>query len=908
MGACCSKIHQVSPEISTGSNIIRLDDDIEEKLPEINERSIHDKGISHDDEKYPPINLPHVFDDIIDAKHIKYMDYYKNENEELFWGIGIENESYLQWSVCHGAGEFKTLRPKRERYSVDYYKSFITAPLERSLESLKQCPELSYHVFINAHTFQKTDHCLEHKTLYDVHSTPNPKFTESIHDQLMKMCSYYKDTYEKSVVFDGDTIEFITQNYYCTTVQQSIDELIHLKKKWLEEIHPHLDRLRKKNQWNLPYSRNGSNGHFEYPKMNEGLVTLLTTSQRNLSICNTQTFHLNITLPTRIKDGIIVDKDRFIKDHLAFVSLIQILEPLIIAAYGTPDIFSIINTGYSIGSQRSTRSRYISIQSYDINLPINGKLLLQSRPEDPSHWYNRISGEYYQAHTEIGYDINVNKFKNHGVEIRFLDWFPEQYIKGLMDFLILVGQHAVTIGMSPYSKNNYHNIILKCLRKGFTGSLTLNEIQQILRDLKLEKIELYGIDKMSPYQLLCKINHVLYTEYSTSEWVRYMSPEMKEPELVNYNEIAFNEMYTRIFGKRKLIIRAESSIFEQRVPIVPNDIPNLSSEYDILVESSPTRCFSDDDYRRNGAIIIPSESWISYPQALVIGLKTIPKYLIPNSLYTHFYFAHCFKKQEGYKDILHQLQNTSLVDYEFMLDDLGKRTLSFCKQAGYVGGYLTLMAYYGLTISSSLSFLSFEFSEKKMNRFLEGTIPYGRKPRILLIGYGTVGKSCKQVFDRFHLECDVKRRNDPITADDILSYDILAHAIRLEVEDEKAWKPFLTEKDLDNAGRRLSLICDLSCDLDHKYNPLPIYKKYGTKEKPIQRLRSSTFFTPALDLIAVPYLPSFDPIHSSIEFSNELIWYLSEWKWVKYHPDRNRLTRAMKRSIDAFENALCGLD
>ena len=585
--------------------------------------------------------------------------------------------------------------------------------------------------------------------------------------------------------------------------------------------------------------------------------------------------------------------------------MIQVVEPLIVAVYGSPDIFSVINSEYSIGSQRATRSRYISLQSYDINTPVNGKLLLQPRPEDPCHWYNRLAQSPYQLHTDIGYDINFNKFKNHGVEIRFLDWFPEAHLKGLMDFFILLGQHACSVGASSYQKEEYHDIILTCLRKGFTGVLTAYQVTMILRDCGLlEKEE----KDMPPYQLLEHISAVLFRRYRNTDTVQKMSPGLVNPPvLINYNQVAFQEMYRTVHGKPPLVIRAETSVFEHRVALTPEAIPHLLDNFQVFVESSTTRCFSDKAYQDEGAIIIPSGTWMNYPHALIVGLKGLRNGEVPHPSQTLFHFAHCFKQQEGWRETMMTLRDSQLIDYEFMLNDEGKRTLSFCKQAGHVGGYLTLLSYYGWHAPHT-------FTEGRMDAFLKKRIPSRLRPRILLVGYGTVGKSCLAVFERVGLACTVKRSTDIITAEEILSHDIYVHAIRLMPEQEIM--PFLIESDLDRVGRRLTLITDLSCDLGHHMNPLPIYHHYGTKEHPLQRLRECAFITPSdgpilfsppLDLLAVPYLPSFDPVRSSVEFSEECVWYLSEWMWMRAYPMKNEMTRAMSRSLEAFKRTRGGL-
>ncbi len=886
-----------------------------------------------DDETVEVKQIPHVFEEIVDAKHLKYMSKYQAErtgqagqagqaDTEEFWGIGIENESYLEASQRQGVSAFQALRPKRERYSVDYYKSFATGPLEDCLRTLRSLPEMTFPVWINSHTFQKTDTRLRHRTHYDTEGTPNPAFAgETIHEVLMRECEVYREMYDQSVVFDGDTIEFITQEYYCATVRGAVKELGTLKQRWMEAVGPRLSTWFEAGAAGV----GAGLGKWNFPKRNEGLVTFLTTHRNNLSLCNTQTLHLNLTLPSLLRKGggeggeggesqwTLLDKDRFMKEHLDWVSWLQVIEPLMVAVYGTPDVFALVSSaGYSIGSQRATRSRYISLQTYDVAAPMNGKLLLQPRPEDPFHWYNRMMADSpYIAHTEIGYDVNVNKFKNHGLEVRFLDWFPETYLPAVLDVFVLLGAHARAMGCgSSYKKEAYHGIIAKCLRGGCTARLTREEQGRIWRDMGLEAGTGLERGESSPFEVLRDIVHELYSRYASSDVVQKMSPGMPEPCLVNYNEEVLYEMWKGIYGRPTLILRAEASLFEERTPLVPEEVGGLiqSGAFRILVEASPGRCFSEEAYRAVGAEIIPAGTWVKYPHAVVVGLKGLARGERPLDSQMLFHFAHCFKKQEGWREVLEGLGRARFIDYEFMLGDDGKRTLSFCRQAGHVGAFLTLLSYYGVYDGIRGS----GFCESKAVRLLEEVVPQRPSPRILLVGFGTVGKSAKAVFDRFGIACDVKRSADKVTAQEILSYDIYVHAIRLSPTEPM--EPFLTDADVDETAggkeRQLTLIADLSCDLGHPWNPLPVYRQYGTREEPIQRIRNAFFHVPAvgniryvppLDVLAVPYLPSFDPVRSSIEFSSELSWYLPEWRWMSIYPGRNAMTRAMARAVETTE-------
>ena len=800
----------------------------------------HDIYVAKDEEikNYSPKHIAFHFEDIVDDKHMKYMDSYMAPNEAptLFWGIGIENETYLMMSSLCSATEFRKLVPKRERYSVNYFHNFKPNSLASVLQELRSLDSLTYPVYLNSHTFKSTDLRLNHRTRYDEYSTPNPAFTESIHDVLLRTNTHYQSVYDKSFVFDGDSLEFITQKFYNTTVNQCIEELIQIKQDFQREVFPFFTQRKF--------------GAVQFPDHNYGLVTMLSTFKRNLLVCNNGTHHINITLPTLLQNGLILDKDTFAKQHLTYIQCIQMIEPLMVACYGTPDVLSIMDSSYSIGSLRVSLSRYISLQTFNADSPINGKLLLLSTPEDRSYWYNRISDGPYLMNQSIGYDINFNKFKNHGVELRFFEWFPESYLIDVTNFFILLAQHSLTRHTFPFDKTKYDTLIHGCVRKGFTYHISPIECNQLLEDLHLPCVN----QSMTAHELLCYINDILYERYHDGSIIQLMSPQMNKPQLVNYNQMAFQRLHQDIFGKPELIIRAEAHPLEARTPLVPSDISSLHSQYTILVESSSTRCYSDDAYRAQGATIVPPGYWSQTNHSYVLGLKEILEKT--NSTQTLLHFAHCFKGQDGWQSTLDKLRPCTFIDYEYMVDSQQKRCISFCGQSGKIGTYLALMAFQSKTIPS--------FNEDLYRMILE---KMDKKPCVLLIGFGTVGKASKAILDQFEIPYTIMRSKDQITKELIFSHHILINAIRLSDDVSITPEPFLTMEDLHHTGK-LSVICDISCDLGNPRNVLPIYSEYTTTMEPVRKLSNT------LSLIAIPHLPSLEPDVSSDQFSSILIRYL----------------------------------
>ena len=174
-------------------------------------------------------------------KHKKYKTMYGSS--ELYWGLGIEEETYFQFTKpIHVASPIIRSCHKAERYSVDYYSGFKTGYLtvfNQLFPDASGCPPLPF--FFNGHSFEKMDLSGQHATTYEKQPKPNPRFGKSFFYELQSFCpSLFKDEYEKSFCFDGDTIEFITQEFYKARVSNIVKELIHAKMRFLKGVNDFL--------------------------------------------------------------------------------------------------------------------------------------------------------------------------------------------------------------------------------------------------------------------------------------------------------------------------------------------------------------------------------------------------------------------------------------------------------------------------------------------------------------------------------------------------------------------------------------------------------------------------------------------------------------------------------------------
>ena len=394
---------------------------------------------------------------------------------EVFWGIGIEEETYFQFSKpIYVAAPILRSSHSPERYSVSYYLSYKSGRVEEAFTTTfpdaSACIPLPH--FMNSHSFQKVDLSGNHETLYAKRPELNPSFNgKTFFKELQEFSpEVFSDGYEKWFCFDGDSIEFITLNFYKNTLSACIEELLTYKQKFLNELNRFLLERRL---WR-------EKGFLGYPSMNPGFA-VFSTNPQNIAMFNNGTYHINITLPTflapkREDEEIaqIMYPDLFREDHRRYIRLLQWMEPILIAIYGSSDPFSKGHKGFARGSQRCAVSRYIGIGTYDTKSMKEGKILQVPVNEihgtDTDFWwfstYHRDSA--YLPLEKIGLDINYRKHFNHGVELRFFDWFPEEKLPELCSFLVYLADASMNLPITnePILSETWNDCVLGMFRYG----------------------------------------------------------------------------------------------------------------------------------------------------------------------------------------------------------------------------------------------------------------------------------------------------------------------------------------------------------------------------------------------------------------------------------------------------------
>jgi saccharopine dehydrogenase (NAD+, L-lysine-forming) len=331
-----------------------------------------------------------------------------------------------------------------------------------------------------------------------------------------------------------------------------------------------------------------------------------------------------------------------------------------------------------------------------------------------------------------------------------------------------------------------------------------------------------------------------------------------------------------------LWIRAEVKIGEERAPITPEHVKELvSAGFKVFVEHSSMRCFPDSEYEKNGATLVPANSWVNAPlSAIIFGLKEHPEVQPEKLEHRHIYFSHSYKYQDGWKQLLKRfVDGKGMVwDIEFLVDDKGRRVAAFGRSAGIVGSALGILTWAVKTLGEPFPELKSWSSSSSLATFVKSYLDRavsraGYLPSVLVLGaLGRCGTGASWFAEQVGIKSinwDLSETQSGGPFPQLLEIDILVNSIYLT---EKT-RSFLTKEMLSNGSRKLSVISDVSCDSNNPNNPLPIYSGYTNLVNPVMSLE---YGNSPLHIVAIDHLPTLIPSESSREFSNALLSYLKE--------------------------------
>lgn len=368
-----------------------------------------------------------------------------------------------------------------------------------------------------------------------------------------------------------------------------------------------------------------------------------------------------------------------------------------------------------------------------------------------------------------------------------------------------------------------------------------------------------------------------------------------------------------------------------RVPLTPEQCSLVQVKFpnvEIIVQNSPIRTFSDEEYQNQGIRVQEDLSECD----IIMGVKEfIPETLIPNK--TYIFFSHTLKKQPYNRHLLQTIlqKKIRLIDYEVMKNRIGKRLIGFGRYAGIVGCYngfralgLKNQSYRILKASECEDRLHVEEELKK--------VVLSSSCKIVLTGSGRVGYGAREILDLLPIlevtpeEFLTAKFDQPVfTHLGVEDYYARKDGVEFDKSDfynnpekyKSVFEKFSNEADMFVAGHywsehapfilpiealqntRLSVLADISCDIA---GPLAPTIRPSTVEDPIYGFNPKTgqeeaYLTAGnIAVMAVDNLPCELPKDASEDFGSELIRSIFPALFVE-DPD-DIIGRATETNVD----------
>jgi saccharopine dehydrogenase (NAD+, L-lysine-forming) len=357
------------------------------------------------------------------------------------------------------------------------------------------------------------------------------------------------------------------------------------------------------------------------------------------------------------------------------------------------------------------------------------------------------------------------------------------------------------------------------------------------------------------------------------------------------------------------ILRETKNPPDRRVALSPTQITELEEQYsnvEFIVQPSDIRCFSDEEYEYLG---IPLKEDLQECDILM-GIKEVDiRTFIPGK--TYLFFAHVGKKQSYNREMLRDMaeKKIRLIDYEYLTNDTGERVIAFGRYAGIVGAYNGLRA---RGIKTNRFKLKPAHQCHDLEEMWAGLrlIELAAGLKILITGGGRVANGAMETLNVCNLvqvnpEDFLNREFDvPVVCQIgpehyvrqkggkkfIFSY-FIKHPREFEstflpftkVTDILVaghyWDPrspvFFTKDDMKQPGFRISVIADISCDVN---GPIPSTIRATTISDPFfgynpQLEKEEPPFSRAsnITVMAVDNLPGALPRDASHDFGKQLM-------------------------------------
>lgn len=356
------------------------------------------------------------------------------------------------------------------------------------------------------------------------------------------------------------------------------------------------------------------------------------------------------------------------------------------------------------------------------------------------------------------------------------------------------------------------------------------------------------------------------------------------------------------------IIREGKVPPDKRVPLTPEQcrkLMDMYSELEIVVQPSPIRAFKDEEYASKGISLKEDLTGCD----LIIGVKEVNiSDLIPNKKF--MFFSHTIKKQPYNRELLRAIveKNIELIDYEVLKDTTGKRIIGFGRYAGIVGcynGFITFGLKHGLYelkpahLCKNRAEVEVELKKVKL--------PADTK--IVLTGFGRVGHGAREIVEFLGLkevspeEFLTQKFNEPVythlDVEDYFerrdggefskrefynepelyksSFKRFAHVANMYIPCHY-WNSkadfIITREDLKDPNMTLSVVADISCDIDGPVACTIRPSKIGDAiygYNPESETEDDFMKKGVIAVMAVDNLPCELPLDASEDFGEELM-------------------------------------
>ncbi|KAI3657101.1 hypothetical protein MP638_005850 [Amoeboaphelidium occidentale] len=337
-----------------------------------------------------------------------------------------------------------------------------------------------------------------------------------------------------------------------------------------------------------------------------------------------------------------------------------------------------------------------------------------------------------------------------------------------------------------------------------------------------------------------------------------------------------------------LWLRAETKPQEARTALTPSACQELlKNGFKITVEKSKQRVFDDEEYSKLGLELVEEGSWRNAPaDAYIVALKELPENDNSALKHKHIFFAHCFKHQQGWKELISRFEQGkgTILDLEFLTDDKGRRVAAFGFYAGFAGSAVGIDAWCQQILEPGVPLKGINPypNEAALLAYLKprydaAVKKYGKEPKIMVMGAlgrcgsGAVGFAKKLgIKDENIVKWDMAETAKGGPFVEILESEIFVNCIYLT----QPIAPFLT-KEMLKKDRAITVLVDVSCDITNANNPIPVYDRLTYFKEPTL---SVTAGSKPFDVVSIDHLPSMLPRESSEQFCKDLLPSLLELK------------------------------